>query len=164
MNDIEIKVVNTIKIQSIDKGKKTTWRRFNMDVKLPKILGSIIDSYIDDVCKEIYAEDRGSKDWVSLIKKHTRSKQLRGWAASIIWWHYGGKGRLGDGVLYKLSKSFDSEHNQFKIKQVMMLLEKMGCPKSVNSEAAIREKKRTKKIKDYIKHNTPILIDWRKNE
>ncbi len=162
MKDIEIKVVNTIKIQSIENGKKVTRRRFNMDVILPKFLYAIVNSYISDVSKEVYAEKLGSIEWVSLIKKHTRSKQLRAWAASIIWWHYGGCTDTG-GVLYKLSKTFDSENHQFKIKQVMMLLDKMGCPKSVNNKAAIREKKRKKTMKNYIKNNEIYIEEWKLN-
>ncbi len=148
MKETEIKIVNTIKIQSIENGKKVTRRRFNMKIELPIPLAQLLYSYISDIQKEIYAERMGTKDWVSLIKKHTRSKQLRGWAASIIWWGYG---KNADSSLYKLANSYNAENCKFKSEQLMMLLERMGCPKSINDHAAIREKQRNIAIYNYVK-------------
>ncbi len=148
MKETEIKIVNTIKIQSIENGKIVTRRRFNMKFELPIKLSFILDSYIGDIQKEIYAEKRRPKEWVSLIKKHTHSKQLRSWAANIIWWKYGGNDVTN---LSKLAKTYNAEFCKFKIKQVMLLLERMGCPKSINNYARIRENQRNTTIYNYIK-------------
>ncbi len=148
MKKNEITIVNTIKIQSIENGKKVTRRRFNTFLPIPISLAQLLYSYISDIQKEIYAEKRGPKEWVSLIKKHTRSKQLRGWAANIIWWKYGGSGKTN---LSKLAETYNAEFCKFKIKQVMQLLERMGCPKSINNYARIRENQRNTAIYNYIK-------------
>ncbi len=151
MKEIEIKVVTTIKVQSIEDGKKITRRRFNVDVKLPKVLQVILNSYAYAVAREVLAENMSPKEWVSLIKKYTRSKQLRSWAASVIWWKYFSK-RLGqDSILYKLATTFNPKTCQLKVKQLMILLERMGCPKSVNNFAAKREKIRIGKIEKFKK-------------
>ncbi len=55
---VEIKTVNTIKIQTIVNGKKTTRRRFNFEVELPKELNDIVTSYYGDVLAEVFAELR----------------------------------------------------------------------------------------------------------
>ncbi len=160
MKKIEIKVVNTIKIQSIENGKRVTQRRFNMNVDLPVKLSIIIDSFIADVYKEVYAENRTAKEWVTLIKKHTRSKQLRSWAANIIWWKYS-RMALESGkenVLYKLANSFKIRDCTCKFKQVRLLLERMGYPKAPNSYAAIREQKRQKAIKEYLKWTVKLGV------
>ncbi len=52
---VEIKTVNTVKIQTIVDGKKTTRRRFNFEVELPKELNDIITSYYCDVLAEVFA-------------------------------------------------------------------------------------------------------------
>ncbi len=164
-----IEIVSTIKIQSIENGKRITRRRFNttlmkhLNINLSKSIQFVLNAYIDDVCNEVLAEQRTPEEWVALIKKHTRSKQLRSWAASIIWWKYT-KARdwqngIENNVLYKLSKTFNPETCSLKIKQVMILLERMGCPKSVNNYAAIREKKRIEKIKHYLRWTAKIGAD-----
>ncbi len=109
---------------------------------------------MDDIRNEIYAEKRGAYDWVKLIKKHTRSKQLRGWAASIIWWEYGCGDR--NGILYDLLNSVNIRDRSCKVKHVMLLLERMGCPKSLSDAAALREKKRNQAMGNYITNNAPV--------
>lgn len=148
MNNIKLKIVNTVKIQAVIAGKKSTRRRFNVNVTLPIGLYNIVKSYFLDVMDEIYAERRSPRDWVDLIKAHTSSKQLRGWAASIIWFKYGGN---EDSVLYRLSKQYDHRSCKLKIKQVMILLERMGCPRFINDYAVDREKERIRKIKNYFR-------------
>lgn len=157
MNDVEIKIISTIKIQTIIGGKKTTRRRFSdFGLILPQGLKAILLSYCKDVLAEAKAELRTPEDWVKHIKKHTRSKQLRGWAASIIWFKYGGN---DDNVLYKLSKSYDHTDHSQKVSAVIALLERMVCPRFVSEDAATRERERSKVVKDYIKNNEPITLE-----
>ncbi len=153
---VEIKTVNTIKIQTIVNRKKTTRRRFNFEVELSKELNKIVTSYYGDVLAEVFAELRTPEEWVSLISQYTISKQLRGWAASIIWWTYGGD---EDNILYRLSKSYEHQNCKFKVKDVIALLEKMECPRFICNSVVTREKERTKKIKDYIKDNQPVRLE-----
>ncbi len=157
MNDIELKIVNTIKIQTIKNGKKTTRRRFNFDVELPSELEDIICSHVSDVWKEVQAEQRTPEAWVDLIGAFTQSKQLRGWAASVIWFKYGGE---TDNVLYRLTKSYDHSKCKLKVSTLITLLEKMGCPRFINEDAAIREKDRRKELKKYV--NKTIKLEVRK--
>ncbi len=157
MNEIvEVKTVNTVKIQTVVNCKKTTRRRFNFDVKLPKELNDIVVSYYGDVLAEVFAELRSPEDWVKLIMKYTSSKQLIGWAASIIWWTYGGN---EDNILYRLSKSYDQQSCKYKLEDVMRLFEKMECPRFICNSVATREKERIKKIKSYIKNNQPVRLE-----
>ncbi len=153
---VEIKTVNTVKIQTIVDGKKTTRRRFNFEVELPKELNDIIVSYYGDVLAEVFAEQRSPEEWVKLIMKYTSSKQLIGWAASIIWWSYGGN---EDNILYRLSKSYEHQNCKFKLEDVMHLLEKMECPRFICKSTTTREKERIKKIKTYIKNNQPVRLE-----
>ncbi len=153
---VKFQVINTVKFQTVIKGKRITRRRFNFDIILPKELTEIINSYWDDVNAEVWAELRTPEDWVTLINKHTRSKQLRSWAASIIWFKYGGD---DDNVLYKLSKSYDPTDCTQKVSAVAALLERMDCPRFINEDAATRERERSKAVKDYIKNNEPITLE-----
>ncbi len=82
---------------------------------------------------------------------------MRGWAASIIWWVYGGNS--GDSILYKLSKSYEHQNCKFKIKDVIALLEKMKCPRFVCDSTAAREKERIKKVKSFIRDNQPVKLE-----
>ncbi len=159
MSETEIKIVNTIKIQSIENGKRTTRRRFNLEVSLPTDLRKIVKSYVDDVIAEVNAEKRTPQLWVTLIKKHTRSKQLRGWAASIIWWVYGGE---EENVLYKMSKDYDHSNSIQKVETINTLLNRMGCPRFISNDAATRERERSKAVSDYIKDNEPVRLGGRK--
>ncbi len=146
MNDIELKIVSTIKIQTIVDGKKTTRRRFNFDVELPEDLEELVSSHCADVWNEVRAELRTPEEWVCLINRHANSHQLRGWAASIIWFKYGGN---DDNVLYRLTKSYDHRKCKVKFSTVTEVLERMGCPRFVSEDAAIREQDRRKELKKY---------------
>lgn len=149
-----LKIVSTIKIQTIEKGKKTTRRRFNFDVELPSELEDIICSHVSDVWCEVKAEERTPEDWVSLIKEHTDEPYLRGWAASIIWFKYGGN---DNNALYKLSKSYKHGQCKHRVKTMDTLLDKMGCPRFVCEAADTREKYRRKEINKY--HNQTIQLE-----
>ncbi len=186
MKKIEIEIVSTIKIQSIENGKRVTRRRFNttlmkhLNINLSKEIQFVLNAYVDDVRKEVLAEQRTAEEWACLIKKHTRSKQLRGWAANIIWWNYSdfppaidlSAGAINkfvpreENVLYKLSKTFNPEECPYKVKQVMLLLERMGCPKKINNYAKIREKKRTNAIKNCFRFGRSVALESleKKNE
>lgn len=156
MKKIELKIVNTVKIQSVKNNRKTTRRRFNFEVKLPEELEDIVKSYFDDVVNEILAEQRSPEDWVKLIETHIISKQLQGWIASIIWWVYGGD---NDNVLYELSKSYDHWDCKYKIADVKQRLDDLHCPRFVCEEAAKREKKRNKEMKEYLKRFEPVKLE-----
>ncbi len=123
---------------------------------MPKELNDIVTSYYGDVLAEVFAELRSPEEWVKLISQHTISKQLRGWAASIIWWTYGGN--EGDSILYKLSKSYEHQNCKYKLEDVMHLLEKMECPRFICNPTAAQEKKRKKAIKKYLKNNQPVKV------
>ncbi len=144
MKNVELKIVSTIKIQTIEGGKKTTRRRFNFDVELPSELEDIICSHVSDVWNEVKAEQRTPDDWVLLLNKHTNSNSLRCWAASIIWFKYGGN---DDTVLYRLTKKYVA--HKHKVSEVAALLERMGCPRFICDASASREKERRKLINKY---------------
>lgn len=160
MRKMELKVINTVKIQTIIDGKKTTRRRFNFEVELPDELEKKIHDFIVDVWAEVHAERRTPKEWVALINKNTRKLQLRGWAASIIWWEYGGN---SESVLYDLSKTYNPLYKKNTIKQVTAILERMNCPKIIrNLASGTREAIRSKTIRDYLKKNEPIKLGVKK--
>ncbi len=156
-DDIRLKIITSVKIQAIVNGKKTTRRRFNnIGVYFPPQLRKIFLSYCNDVKAEIIAERRTPEEWVDLIERHTFSNDLRGWAASIIWFKYGGN---DDTVLYKLSKSFDHRKCTAKLSKVMAILDSMGCPRFVCDPAAIRERKRTYTFTKYMRDHKQVTLE-----
>ncbi len=144
---IELEIIPLVKIQAKINGKKSTRRRIKFHFnQLPEDLRRFFISYLGDIKEEINAELRTPKEWVTLIKKSTRVLQLRGWAASIIWWEYGGN---EDSVLYDLSKTFDAHENRNTAKQVTDVLERMNCPRIIrNLASGTREAIREKTLRD----------------
>ncbi len=144
MKNVELNIVSTIKIQTVMNGKKTTRRRFNFNVELPSELEDVIFSHVTDVWNEVKAELRTPDEWVLLLNRFTNSNTLRSWAASIIWFKYGGN---SNNRLYKLTKEY--EPNEHTFKEVTALLERMGCPRFICEASAVREKDRRKAIDKY---------------